>query len=137
MQIVGETVKNQVKDAPEVKDEFGEIKSITANFTATGQANSKGTIVFDVEGTKENGQLIIGFPPDTQPGQVSRIESAKIRKYDGREIEIPIENLLQAPKKQEQTNAPESDQKPTPEVDATPEESNSATAGSNEPASKE
>lgn len=91
--VIAESIKQEVKDTPQAIDEFGELKSVTTNFMATGELGSANKLVFDVEGSKDSGQIIIERAPDAPIGQFGEIESATIRKYDGREIEIPIENL--------------------------------------------
>ena len=57
LDIVSSEVGNQVRDHPTIKAEIGEIKSFDVSLTKSAHIREDDVFVFDVQGTKGNGEV--------------------------------------------------------------------------------
>ena len=91
MSVVGDQLRPEVEDNADVKENIGEIDSITMNIMETGKEKQErkdnaNWIVFDVTGDKGDGQFIVEMPPGGRDGKpFGKIE---LRLEDGKIIPI-------------------------------------------------
>ena len=87
----GELLKKEVADNPDVKEQLGDIESISMNFMETGQEKQKRNdnsnwIVFDAKGSEGDGKFIAEMPPGGSNG--SPFGKIELRTEDGKTIQI-------------------------------------------------
>lgn len=59
LNVFNEEVKAQVVDNPVLKEQLGDLETMTVNFIKTGEANNEDVIVYDVKGSKATGTLSV------------------------------------------------------------------------------
>ena len=82
---LADMVKNEVADNDDVKENLGELTSVTMNLMGTSneqkaRGNSSNLIVFDAEGTEGKGQFVV---ETSQGGQGSPFNSIELKLPDG------------------------------------------------------
>jgi hypothetical protein len=87
----GELLKKEVADNADVKEQLGEITSISMNIMETGQEKQKRNdtsnwIVFDAEGTEGSGKFIAEMPPGGSNG--SPFGKIELRTEEGKTFQI-------------------------------------------------
>jgi len=87
----GELLKKEVADNADVKENLGEINSISMNLMQTAEEKQKRNdnsnwIVFDASGTEGDGKFIAEMPPGGQGG--SPFGKIELRTEDGKTIQI-------------------------------------------------
>ncbi|MEM8668256.1 MAG: hypothetical protein AAGG48_12135 [Planctomycetota bacterium] len=87
----GLLVKDQVAGNPVIQEQLGDVESVTFDFRATSTETQKaneqgnpGVLVFNVEGSKANGQLLV----DQGPGNEPDFDSMTLVTEDGTRIPI-------------------------------------------------
>ncbi len=90
--VVAEVFKQQLSGNPVIEEHIGEIKSLTMNLTKTSQEseNSNGGLVFDIEGSKASGAILIR---KDNSGGGTDIESAVLILADGSRHDVPLEHF--------------------------------------------
>ncbi len=88
--VVTEQVKVQLRDQPEIRQHLGEIREMDINFISSGAQQSDDTFVYDVVGTKGEGELIVTSVSTLDGDEI--IESATLRLSTGEKIEIPFDS---------------------------------------------
>jgi len=89
MNVLGDLVKKEVEDNPDVKEHLGEINSITMNLAETtkekqARGGTSNWIVFDAEGSKGDGQIIA----ESSPGAGTPFSKIELRLEDGKTFQI-------------------------------------------------
>src|SRR5256885_14077742 len=87
----GEQLKKQVADNADVKEQLGEIESISMNLMETGQEKQKHNdnsnwLVFDAKGSEGDGKFIAEMPPGGSNG--SPFGKIELRTEDGKTFQI-------------------------------------------------
>ena len=82
-----EVVTAGIEKSPEVKQEVGEVQSVTINYQKTG-ADGQGRQVFDVVGSKGSGEVHVNM----SGGNTSAVEGI-FRTSDGRELPMEFPPL--------------------------------------------
>lgn len=91
MGALGDLVKKEVADNADVKDNLGEITSITMNIMETGseqkaRGGGNNVMVFDAEGTEGDGKFIVETAGGGEGG--SPFSKIELRLEDGKTIQI-------------------------------------------------
>jgi hypothetical protein len=72
--VIGDELKKEVADHPEVQKHLGEVESVSMNLMASGEEGQKRpgqqVLVFDAKGSAGSGQFIVEQNPAPQPGNV-------------------------------------------------------------------
>lgn len=92
---VANDVASQLQTHPKVQEHFGEFESFAVNLTDSGNIDDEETFVYDVEGSKGPGQMIVKSV--TVDSGEEWIESAVIKKPDGEIIELDVAILHPSP----------------------------------------
>jgi len=87
----GEQLKKQVADNADVKEQLGEIESISMNLMETGQEKQKHNdnsnwLVFDAKGSEGDGKFIAEMPPGGSNG--SPFGKIELRTEEGKTFQI-------------------------------------------------
>ncbi len=126
-QFIGSQLANQLRpqlqSSPEIVEHIGEIETMTLNPQAMQQADHSGKMVFDLTGTKGNGQVVVD--PE-EFGDRSVDEGLVLILPDGRRI--PLTGLLPPPEPTEPDPADAEAGDPLPPSDAQPEDAAPAEA---------
>jgi hypothetical protein len=86
MNIVAQEVADQVRDNEKFREHIGELKEISADFTATAAKDESDTFVYRVKGDKGSGVLTVKQTTDDDGKEV--IEEATLRLPDGKQVQI-------------------------------------------------
>src|SRR5690606_5778731 len=126
-QFIGSQLANQLRpqlqSSPEIVEHIGEIETMTLNPQAMQQADHSGKMVFDLTGTKGNGQVVV----DPEEFGDRSVEGGLVLSLpDGRRI--PLTGLLPPPEPTEPDPADAEAGNPLPPSDAQPEDAAPAEA---------
>jgi len=90
--VIGTALRQEVENAPAVKEHLGDIKSLSVNYIESGEESQKrgggnNMLVVDAQGSKGDGKFIVVNSPNPQQGNIfSKIDL----RLPGRADEISI-----------------------------------------------
>lgn len=88
MTVVASEIQDQLAVTPEMRENIGPIESFTPNYTRTGAQNGDDTFVYDVEGEKGKGYVIVKHHTDDDGREV--VEEAILTMNDGSKVDIDL-----------------------------------------------
>ena len=101
---VNKQVENELRDNPVIVEHIGNIESVKMNLQATaeliqekqaaGEPVHQNVVVFDIQGDKGEGQVIITTPPGGQPAQFNE---GTLRMSSGEEYDLMPEPVEMEP----------------------------------------
>lgn len=81
-----------IRDNPTIHEHLGDVESVSLNFMKSIADDDDDTWVYNVKGSKAQGELTVVQTTDDDGDEV--FHSAQLRLADGRTIEVPIEPEL-------------------------------------------